>query len=181
MTTDTMPIRTALEIDIMPFMRTSDWSITEKLSVIEFGENRRTINGDLDFNVLPGFQKYKIDYSCSGVRQPPIFDGIYKGQLLTVTPIKELTAKIVAGATSVAVNKTPAAGSFIVCDDLTGEPLNLGTDYTVAGNVVTLAAARTSLTTVRYRFTAQFRIDSLSSNWDEPICTASWDFSILEV
>lgn len=180
-----MTLRSSLLIDLVGMPRASDWQVREKLDMIEYGEQRRTINGELDTVIIPGFRKYRLSLSGAKARRPPALDGFFRGDTATIVPITALTFWIPAGATTVTLLRTPQPGKIKLRDDITGATLSSGVDWSQGGapnqRVITLTAARANNVYGEYRFPALFSLDSRSSDFDEAAADGSWDMAWLEV
>ena len=178
-----MPLRTTLFIDGVPIPRTSDWFVNEKAKRGDFGSNDRTINGELITNLLPGFDKWILSWTCNGVRRHPCFNGLVKGTQCLIRPIKEIDCGIPAGQTVGVFERTPAAGTIIVHDDSDFALLVAGVDYTMGGpngRTITLAHAWPDLITARFRWEAQFKLDELDKDWAEQTKEGGWSMTWLE-
>lgn len=96
-------------VGVAPF---SARDLTESINPIDSGALRRTINAELRDLTLAAFRKYRVSISAQDV-QPPAFDGIARGQEVTVDCTSEWGKKLTltAGAGSVVINRQPVTGS----------------------------------------------------------------------
>lgn len=85
--TDSTTLLVLAGIGVSPY---SARGLTQTLNAIRGAANvRRNVNGGLRNLSEPQFRKYESTISCSD-QDPPVCDGVWPGQLVTVDCVKEL-------------------------------------------------------------------------------------------
>jgi hypothetical protein len=178
-----------LIIDGFPLPLESDWEVNEDVTLREFGELEPDLNNIMRhwYGIDPSLgDKVDITWSCSQGRRPPAFSKFQRGNQYQVVPIEPWIDWIPAGQTTVTVCRPIYAGSLVLFDDvyaskLGEQPLILGTDYTDAGQVVTLTAARAYRSIVCFLPVLNMMADTRSNSRNERTAISGYRFAMKEV
>ena len=93
-------------LGVAPF---SARGLGENLVPIGAGDNRRTVNGELIDVTDAAFRKYALTITGSD-QEPPAFDGVWKGQAVTVDALSKLSYLTAGGSPG----RTVVPGSSVV-------------------------------------------------------------------
>lgn len=180
-------IRSGIVIDTanFGFPGRSDWQVKEKLSVIPYGEEFRTDNGEGEILILDGFKKMQLSMSGSKARIPPAFLHLNIGDQATIVPVEVQSFWIPAGATTITLPRLPYPGSISLRDDTTGAGLVAGTDWTQGAapnqRIISLAVAHANPIHGRWRIVSNWYLADRSADFDVPSAEGSWDMTWKEV
>lgn len=141
------------------------------------GELRRTVNGALVDLTRPQLRKYRLSLTATGQALPDL-RGLWRGQLVTVSPPVIWTAYAQPGDASIALERPARASGWRVLDAVTGEPIT-GATLSLDGLTVILPAGSPA-TQLEYQPLLSCRVVIASSSGDEWDASATWTIELEE-
>jgi len=168
-----MSDETDLVIGDLIFPAGSGRGITQSLEIIDNGELRRTVNGDLVDTTRAANRKFTSSISCSDMDTPTLA-GIWKGSIVTVECITKLQQLVAPAAAVVDLIRTPvvdsirgysSVGALVPVDSV------IGAEVTFTGSV-----AR-----VEFLPIIEFMVETYSLDEDEYGAVTGWSLSLEEV
>lgn len=114
---------TMLVLRDLPWPPFSGRDVNQVLKILDFGELRRSVNGDLR-HLGAGIEKFSMEIKGGDVNLP-CFDGVFKGQVTEVESLTELVALVPAGDVLVTLGRDAVDGAVrILTAD--GDEVSLG-------------------------------------------------------
>lgn len=141
------------------------------------GELRRTVNGDLVDLTRPQLRKYRLSLTATGQALPDL-RGLWRGQLVTVSPPVIWTAYAAPGASQIALERPARVEGWRVLDAVTGEPV-AGASLSLDGLTVILPPAAPAVQ-LEYQPVLSCRVVIASSSGDEWDASATWSLELEE-
>lgn len=144
--------------------------VKASLELIDNGQLRRTVNGELVDLTRTTSRKYKLSLSCSDLSTPTLAD-LVRGQQVQVVPPKRLRQAVPASGQ--VTLRRPAADGTLRAHAADGATV----EYAVAGDVVTAPAG----SIVSYLPVLDMLVSSVSHDAEEWDATESWSVELEEV
>lgn len=140
------------------------------LELVDNGQLRRTVNGELVDLTRTTSRKYKLSLSCSDLSTPTLAD-LVRGQAVTVVPPKRLRQAVPYSGT--VTLRRPAAEGTLRAQDQSGAAVAC----TLDGDVVSAPAG----SIVSYLPVLDMLVASVSHDAEEWDATESWSIELEEV
>lgn len=165
--------QTIIVLNGIVFPAGSARGIKEKLSLIDSGELKRDVNGNLHNLTRATHRKYTLSLDCQDMALPTLAE-TWRGTEIEVHCSTRLTQSTTS--TTIELSRPPVAGSVEAINSATGE--NIAVDD-VTDSTVTLDEF-TGTAIVFYRPILQMMVSSRDFNFEEWTATQSWTLELEE-
>lgn len=141
------------------------------------GDLRRTVNGALVDLTRAQLRKYRVSLSASGQALPDL-RGLWRGQLVTVSPPVIWTAYASAGSASLTLERPARATGWRLLNAETGEPVAGGL-LSLDGKTLLLPPSAPAVQ-LEYQPVLSCRVAAVSASGDEWDASAAWSIELEE-